>query len=195
MIMPMNKYRTNDATTEPVTLAEMKEQLGISSTFSDTKIGRNYKAARQMVEKDTDRSLISQTWRVTLDAWPTSGVIFLPNGRLISVASLKYIDSDGDEQTLAENTHFVVHSKSDVARIVEADNQSWPSLHATRKEVVEIIYTAGYGTTADDVPDWAKEAIIAKATELYEVGQVSTEKMYQSLIDPHRLIFNYAINY
>ena len=188
----MKKTRTTDATVEPVTAAEMEEQLSISSGWNATKVARNIKAARQMVELETDRSLITQTWKLNLNDWPFNEVIFLPNGVTQSVTSVKYYDTAGSQQTLVADTDYEVSINGDIATIRPL--LSWPALESDKIDSIEVIYVTGYGDAAANVPDWAKEAVISMATELYELGQVDMSKIYQSLIVPHKLYFDYASN-
>lgn len=185
----MNKTRIIDSNVEPVTVSEMEAQLRVSAGIDTALINSNIKAARMMVEEDTDRSLITQTWRVTLDTWPSCEVIFLPRGPVQSVTSLKYIDTNGEEQTL-NVSNYKVFKKGDIARITPEN--SWPSIK-DQKEAIEVVYVTGYGLEAT-VPAWAKEAIKAKATELYEQSPGSMDMIYLSLITPHKIIFNYAAN-
>lgn len=188
----MTITRISDAATEPISDTEMEQQLAISDGWDADKVLRNIKAARMAVEVDTDRSLITQTWRMTLDAWPSSGIIKLPKGPVQSVTSLKYIDADGSEQTLVEDTDFKLHKKGHEARITVID--SWPTVNTDQREVIELEYVTGYGDDATDVPSWARESIVVRATELYYAGQHSMKEIYHSLINPNRQIFNYASN-
>jgi uncharacterized phiE125 gp8 family phage protein len=144
---------------EPVTLANVREQLGINNaadTASDAVITRRIIEARQWVEGFIRRALISQTLEVRMDCFPE--YIQLPHPPVISVTSVKYIDTDGTEQTMS-SSDYVLDDYPLVPFIREAYGTTWPS---TRDEpnAVRVRYVAGYGSNATDVPQLIREAII-----------------------------------
>jgi uncharacterized phiE125 gp8 family phage protein len=62
---------------EPVTLAEAKLFLRVEHDDDDDLIAPLVAGSRIHVESQTRRALISQIWRLTRDAWPESGRLFL----------------------------------------------------------------------------------------------------------------------
>ena len=169
----MGIVRTTDATVEPVTITDCKQQIGISTSVTghDPKLKRLLKSARQRVERYTGRALLSQSWKLTLDNFPRvdhSGkqVFYLPRPPLISVTSLKYYDDDGVQQTLTDVTDYHVCLQSRPGRIEPAYNTVWPSVRNIA-EGVEVIYVAGYGTEASDVPNEFIEAILITVEQLF----------------------------
>ena len=190
----MNIKRTVNPTVEPVTSAEFEEQMVISSGWDSSKVTRNLKTAREMLEIHTDRSLITQTWVMKLDKFPESGIIYLPKGITQSITSIKYYDTDDALQTLAATQYDVVIN-ADIARVSYSEvSGGWVSVSSNLLDAIEITYVTGYGSAATDVPEWAKDAIIAKATSLYSIGDIDTTDMYKSLIEVNKIYFDYAIN-
>jgi uncharacterized phiE125 gp8 family phage protein len=144
--------------TEPVTLAEMRTQLGItdaSDTASDTTITRRIIEARQWVEAHIRRALITQTLEIRMDCFPEH--IQLPYPPVASVTSVKYIDTDGVEQTLG-TSNYVLDDYPLVPFIREAYGIAWPSVR-DEPNAVRVRYVAGYGN-ASDVPATIREAIM-----------------------------------
>jgi uncharacterized phiE125 gp8 family phage protein len=144
--------------TEPVTLAEMRTQLGItdaSDTASDTTITRRIIEARQWVEAHIRRALITQTLEIRLDDFPE--YIKLPYPPIVSITSVKYIDTDGVEQTLG-SSNYVLDDYPLVPFIREAYGIAWPSVR-DEPNAVRVRYVAGYGN-ASDVPATIREAIM-----------------------------------
>jgi uncharacterized phiE125 gp8 family phage protein len=144
---------------EPVTLAEMRTQLGYtdaSDTTSDTTITRRIIEARQWVEGFIRRALINQTLEIRQDCF--TECIKLPHPPVSSITSVKYIDTDGVEQTLG-SSNYVLDDYPLVPFIREAYGIAWPS---TRDEpnAVRVRYVAGYGANASDVPQLIREAIM-----------------------------------
>ncbi|MEM7298232.1 MAG: hypothetical protein AAF391_08205 [Bacteroidota bacterium] len=186
-------YISTPPTTDPVTAAELRAALKITdSSFDSTTIDRLVPAATRVVEDDLDRSLITRTITGKLDRWPSGGIIYLPKPPFVSITSLSYIDTDGDPVTLTENTHYEFKNSGDSGRLVVAPGTSWPSVKSDKKEVITIVYTAGYGA-ASDVPADIKQAIIALASKMYNPAM--DDYLYKVSIGLNRAPqFNYHIN-
>lgn len=143
---------------EPVTTTELKAHLRVDGTDEDTLIASLGVAARQHVEEETRRALVTQTWVLKLDEFPGSGdaEIRLPRPPLQSVTSVQYVDGNGDTQTWSSSL-YVVDTADTPGNISLAYGESWPSTRA-QKNAVTITYVAGYGA-ASTVPDALKAAI------------------------------------
>jgi hypothetical protein len=91
--------------------------------------------------------------------------IYLINPPLQSVASIKYIDVDGVQQTLATD-QYIVDTTSEPARITPAYGVTWPQ---TRNQIntVEVTFTCGYGAAAA-VPAGIKQWMLVRIAALYE---------------------------
>ena len=156
---------------EPITLDEAKKQIEISSSVDaddDTYIEGLITTAREWAEDHTDRGFINQSWTYNVDWWPRNGIIKLNRGPVSSVTSLKYKDTDGDQQTLVEGTDFQVDLVSEPARILPEPGATWPTLEADRVNAVEVIFVVGYGATAASVREDVKHAIKLMVADWYE---------------------------
>src|SRR5690606_6308986 len=118
------------------------------------------KAATEIVESRTGRSLITQTRVIKLDSFPYLDSIYLTHGPVQSVTSVKYYDEDDVEQTLSADSYWV-DIDSDIARIVI--KQSWPQVMLNRPNSVTITYVCGYGDSDEDVPGALKSAVLLYA--------------------------------
>jgi uncharacterized phiE125 gp8 family phage protein len=149
---------------EPVTLADMKLHLRVTHTSEDGLIGNLIKAAREEVEQATGLALISQGWRLYLDFWPESGVVHLQRTPVISLDEVTVFDTAGTPSSLSLSG-FVLDRASRPARLALPDAVTAPS-----KELngIEINFTAGFGSTGNDVPDGLKRAIMILAAHWYE---------------------------
>ena len=134
--------------TEPITLTEAKSNLGIDDTLQDTEITRYIKVAREKVEKYLGVSLVTQTWKLTLDRFPTD--IELKKTPVASVTSIKYYDSDNALQTLSSATYYL-DNKGENARhwILEEADSNWPDTYS-RVNAVEVLYVSGKADSAVD---------------------------------------------
>jgi len=148
------------SSTRAVSVEEAKQWTGVPVDDDDIRILALIDAATSHIE-DFIRGTINQTvYDYRLRGFDNS--IYLPNPPLVSVASVKYIDVDGVEQTLATSVYdFDVNKTPGEIRL--AYDQSWPSLRDVENNVT-IRYTAGY--TA--VPEKIKLAILMLVDHWYE---------------------------
>jgi uncharacterized phiE125 gp8 family phage protein len=140
---------------EPVSLDEAKAQLRVDGSDDNTFISGLITAARLYFEETARRSLITQTWRLSLDEW--SDEIELPRPPLQSISFIKYKNAAGTETTLSTSV-YLVDAESEPGRVVLAKDQSWPSDELYKVNPIQITYIAGYGAAAD-VPEQMKQAI------------------------------------
>lgn len=141
-------------TEQPVILTEAKKQVEIALgvTYHDAHLLRLMSAATQEVERIANRAILSQTLVLRLDRFPAGrGRIHLPRPPLQSVTSVKYYDTNGDQQTLA-TTVYKVLTAQEPGQIALKYGQTWPSVYA-EAEAVEIEYVAGYADTASELGD------------------------------------------
>ncbi|WP_425401256.1 head-tail connector protein [Algiphilus sp.] len=148
---------------EPLTVADAKAQAIVQVSTDDSLIEAYIQTAREHVEAFVKRSLVTQTWRLTLDCW--SWMIYLPQPPVQSVSSIKYLDDQGVQQTL-DPAHYRVDVSGDPARITPAYGYTWPSVQPVISPI-EIEYVAGYGDAAD-VPQAFKHAMRLHIAAMYE---------------------------
>lgn len=162
----MGLVRTSDPAVLAVSITEAKKQLEIygSEEAHDAQVQRLIEAAVEHVEQYTRRALITQTWRLTLNCFPTE--ILLPRPPVQSVSSITYVDDDGAAQTLSTSLYQTCLDSSPV-RIVPAYNQTWPTIRNI-PEAVKVTYIAGYGDAGTDVPQQLRHAILLLVAHWFE---------------------------
>jgi uncharacterized phiE125 gp8 family phage protein len=151
-------------------------------------------AAREHVEAYCRRALLSQTWKLVLDAFPCDDFLRLPRPPLQSVTSVKYIDGSGVQQTWA-STNYVVDTASLPGRVRLAYGISWPFVR-TQPNAVEITYIAGYGDAPEDVPESLKHGLKLWVGNLYEnreplvTGTIAVKlpMSVEALLGPYRVL-------
>lgn len=154
---------------EPISLLEAKLHLRVEHTSDDALITALISAARLHCEAVTDRAFITQTWDLTLDAFPCEGPIWLPRPPVSSVASVTYLDSAGAPQTwAAENYRSVLPFGPWAQRgfLTPAYGVTYP----TTREVIGAVTVrcvCGYGG-ATAVPESIKAAIKLLVAHWYE---------------------------
>lgn len=204
---------------EPLTIAEAKSQLRLDTALDDAQLTGYLLAARLYVENICWRGLVTQTWELVEPHFPTDlcgcGValpypylfpydstpkrlheqaqgVELPMGNLVSVVSVKYVDPTGVQQTLTENTDFVVDNVSLPGRVRLAYGKSWPS-HRDQWDAVRIQYVVGWDVAS--VPQPLKQAMLLLTAEMYETRVPSATKYVASIdfavdamLRPYRLV-------
>jgi len=154
------------ASSEPVTVDDVKLYARVAHSIEDTIILSWIKAARKLAEDYQHRSYISQTYRMIYDKFPPK-CIDLPRPPLISVESIKYYDYQ-DTETVFDASKYSVDLISEIGRISLNYNEAWPTVTLRPINSVIIDFTAGYGVASSSVPDSVKNAIYLYCTFMYE---------------------------
>jgi uncharacterized phiE125 gp8 family phage protein len=154
--------------TEPVSLAEAKLHLRVTTDTDNTLITSLISSARQHCENITCRALASATFELVMDTFPEK--IVLPMSPVESVTSKKYTDSDGIDTTLAA-TEYILYT-SEPAVVIPDYDVSWPSFTEYPLGAVKVRYVAGYRAASTDaslhIPEAIKQAILLIISTLYE---------------------------
>ena len=177
--------------TQPVSLTETKLHLKQEEDADDTLISPLIKAATLKAENVTKRQFMEATFESRLDRFPVE--FHLPRPPLLSIVSIKYIDTDGNEQTF-EDSKYSVDTFRTIGRVVLKSGESWPSVDDDIN-VVRIQWKAGYGTKQSDVPEDIRSAILLTIGHLYEhredvVVGASVNELPQGALD---LLWSYRI--
>lgn len=137
-------------TAEPVTLAELKAQLGIATAdqASDTVLLRRITEARKWAEGYTGRSFMPQVHELRLDAFPACGEIPLPFPPVTEITSIKYIATDGTLTTI-DAADYTLDSSGYVHFVRPVYGVTWPRPRA-ESGAVRVRYATGYAVTALD---------------------------------------------
>lgn len=171
---------------EPVLLQEAKNWARIDGTDDDALVAALITAAVQATEEYLRRSLISQTWKLTLDLprsrnydclgegvydMPPSVLydglprsVALPRGPIQSVTSVKTYDTSNAESTYSGSNYYVDTAGD---RLVLNQSAVWPGV-LRDTAAVAITYVTGYGDTSSAVPMPIKTAILMHVTGMYE---------------------------
>lgn len=172
----MNLKLITAAITEPVSLAEAKAHLRVTTPNDNTLIGNLIKAARQEVENYTNRALASQTFELIIDNFPKNKIV-LPMPPIESIAWIKYKDCDGIETTMPSADYIFYNSEP--AIIVPDYGISWPSFNPYPVGAVEIRFVAGYKTTGNNasliIPEPIRQALLLIIGHLYENREAVVE--------------------
>jgi len=180
------------AATDPITLVEAKAHLRIDGTDEDALITSLVTAATGYAEGYTRRRLIDTEFDYTLDAFPTTGGLILPQSPLLTVSSVTYIDTNGDSQTWSSSLYDV---KIDtlLGAIAPVYGEDFPSTRS-QTDAVTVRFTAGYANAAA-VPEAIKSGIklivghLFEQREAYVVGTtIAANPTADMLLDIYRVM-------
>ena len=144
----MSMVLVTGPTIEPVTLQEVKDHIRVDVADDDALISALITAAREHIDgRDgwLGRAINTQTWDCYFDCFPSSGVIPLPIAPVQSITSIKYIDTDGAQQTLSSADYSLGADLNWSPRVVLGWNKSWPSIRPVQ-DAVTVRVVAGYST-------------------------------------------------
>lgn len=192
-------------TVEPVSLAEARTWLRVDIDDEDAAIASLIMAARMAVESATRRALVTQTWRVTLDAWPPDAAVSnwsalatrprdlpfefaLPLAPVQSVSAIRTYDAAGQPQSVA-GAAWRLLGAPERARIMFSSAPPQPGASAGG---VEIDIVAGYGDPTD-TPAPLRHAILALVSfwfdnrgDIATTGSNNLSPRVAALIAPYR---------
>jgi len=164
---------------EPVTLEQAKKQVELPQSVAvhDEHLRAIITAAREFVERYTNRQLVTATWNLHLDRFPCGGdPILIPYAPLQSVTSITYLDSTGAPQTWS-SAEYRVSTSREPGIVVPASGHSYPTVRS-ELDAVTVRFVAGYGEPAE-VPVAIKQAMLLLITHWFEnrgaVGSVGSE--------------------
>lgn len=176
--------------TFPVDLASAKLHLRVDGTDEDTLITSLITAATQMAEQETGRALMTQTWELSLDSFPTA--IELTRMPVQSVTSVKYYDTDSVQQTLSSGAYTLsVADDFSFPQIVPVYGTEWPTAQ-DRLDTVAVRYVAGYADAAS-VPEAIKQWIKLMIGSMYDNRESEVRANPTKLRFVDRLLDRYRV--
>ena len=172
---------TSGPAIEPITLEEMKTRLRISGCDFDSELSDMLIAARQQVEADTYRKLITQTVVMYQEDFVSLlGPLDIRLAPIQSITHVKYYDRDDALQTFAAADYYTnLTSTPPEIRLKEA--KQWPNTSLYRPNKVEVTMVAGYGATAASVPRAAKLAMVEYCRAIWDGCDHNTDT-YRRLV-------------
>lgn len=157
----------------PIMLEDVKLHSRVLHDVEDELLEAYVKDAIELIERETDRTLVDTTYELVLDCFPSCRIM-LPKPPLRSVTSIEYYDAANELQTLDSAEYYTMAPTSQQGYVQPVDHY-WPSTY-WRPDAVTITYRAGYST----LPHRAMQLIRIKAAASNEhreaeiVGTIST---------------------
>lgn len=149
----------------------------------DAEIEQAIRTYTTEAESETNRAIIEQTWRGTMDRF--EGAIKLSKTPIIQVDHIRFYGADGVQHTL-DPQDYQVDAESEPGYIVPAPGRAWPAT-ASRINAIEVQYRAGYGPDATAVPPGISGFILARVQEHFESGGQPTSEYVKRLLWPYAI--------
>ncbi len=150
----------------PITLQEAKDYLKIIGADQDAEITQLISVATDIGEKITGRDFINKTYKAFLDCFPCdASPIQIRRTKLQSITSIQYLKDN--VLTAFNSSEYYFTESNSYSEINLIENSSYPTDADNRKQAVEILFAAGYGSSASDVPEALKRAMLAHIAFLF----------------------------
>lgn len=182
-----------------VTLGELKSHARIDNDLQDANLYAWLLSAIDEAQKETGRQLVNAVFDETFNTWPCGDAwgdlaLRLYWAPLVSVASVKYLDTAGAQQTL-DPANYRVDTIRAPGRVVFKRATAFPSLYDDSQTIV-VRYTAGYGAEMHTVPEPIRQWIIVRVVTRDAFREAFTEReahelpgrFIDGLLDPYRIV-------
>jgi uncharacterized phiE125 gp8 family phage protein len=176
--------RTSRLSELAVSLDEAKNHLRISGSSQDSELELLIEASTEKLERDINRGVISSTWIQSMYAFPADGApIELKMGMNTAVSTVRYTDTDGNQQTLDSWTY----SQARGCIFNDSTDSAWPEVYSVLGDRVEITFTCGVNDSGC-VPRLMKQAILLETGRAYfdpaQENQANTDngKSYEMIV-------------
>lgn len=192
----MNLTRTVAPAAALWSMEEVRAHLRAETADDDAFIASIMIAAEALLDGYSGilgRALVSQTWELRLRNFGGQR-IFVPLPPLQSISSLTYMDQSNVLQTVAASVYQVVVNGDSGGWINLRNGKNWPTDVTYDDEGVRVLFIAGYGAAASDVPMAIRMAGLLLISSLYErrsadaASAINENPMVMQLLTPYRRV-------
>lgn len=166
-----------------VSLTAARNAARVNGTALDGDLESFVRAITEKAEHMTGCALITQTHLVALDRFDDA--IQMPAYPVQSVASLKYLDVEGAEQTL-DPADYYLDKITKPGYIVPAAGKAWPATFG-QINAIKVTVVCGYGDTEESIPYGFKGYILAKTQEKFAPAGTPESPFVDRLLDRYKV--------
>ncbi|WP_172295827.1 head-tail connector protein [Pseudoruegeria sp. HB172150] len=181
--------------TEALPVTEFKDHLRLGSGFSDdgvqdTVLEGYVRSALAAIEARTGKVLYSRVFVWTLDRWRELARQALPVAPVTAVSGVRLFDRDGAETVIAADKYRLQMDSQRPRLVSTVLHLPLIPTHGT----AEVTFTAGFGTSWDDIPADLCQAVLLLAAHYYEnrsavlAGEAPVPFGVSLLIDRYRTV-------
>jgi len=172
MTLILNPHRLVQPALEPVSLAEAKLFLRVEHDVEDTLIATLITTAREAAERLLGMSCIVQRWQ--WESVPFCGTLTLPFGPVRSIVEVAQRQREATSYSVLDSGAYALRGDT---LVLQAAPQTGTQLR--------VIYEAGFGDEAIDVPATIRHALMRHIAALYDsrgtAGVVDLHPIYAEL--------------
>jgi uncharacterized phiE125 gp8 family phage protein len=172
---------------EPVTLAEAKTHLRVTHADEDALITSLIVAARRQAELASGMAFIAQGWSYYLDRWPREAHVEIPLAPLIGIDDV-FVYGEDDVGASIDTAHYYADTASRPPRLVRRTGRGFP-IPGRAANGIEIVFQAGFGAAAANVPETLRQAVLMLAAHYYEHRgdeSVGPPLTFEAAVQPYR---------
>lgn len=186
---------SSPSTVLSISLEEVKDHLRVDCDDEDALLSGYIRAETENVEQVLNRSLVTQTVDLYLDAFPSDGTVDLPRSPVQSVTGVNYTTqgSSGVYGSTVGAAQYTADIFSTPARVVRRSTGEWPTADLETDNPIRVRYTAGYGDMGSDVPEAIRTAILLRVGDRYWNREATAEKNVYPTRAAERLLAPYRV--
>lgn len=174
----------------PVSFEYVRDHSRILASMAEAErhvIESMIRSATDRAERLMGRAIIRQQWEKRLDGFPAAGgAIELATPSLLSVDLVKYVDTDGVEQTLSPEC-YEFDAQEQTAWLVPTERFVWPQTYE-KINAVKIQFTCGW-VSAGVVPASIRDALVIFTAHRYENRESAEDPPgFELLLQPYRVV-------
>lgn len=178
---------------DPISLAEIKEQVSQDHDLDDDLLTALRDAAIETVEEAQSTILAQATMTLTLSYWPRDGVFVIPRYPVQSITSITYLEEGESTPTTWAASNYRLESDTFPPRVVVKKDIITPTASLESGNPITITFVAGYAD--GQVPDTPLQSVRFLTAHWYAnresvaVGTIATKipDTFMSLIMRGRL--------
>jgi uncharacterized phiE125 gp8 family phage protein len=177
-------------TSEPVTVAEVKEHLNIDHANDDRKLEGYIEAARHQAENYMKRQIMPATWKYIIQDFPCSTcqieLMRPPLSTATTDVSIQYTNTTFGTNTVTA-TAYTVDFERNPGRVYPSKTNEWPTDVASgQRKGVQITFVSGY-TGRAAVPQPIKHWIMQRVGVMYEYREELTPDSFNYIGDDYTM--------
>lgn len=185
---PMSLKRIGAPAALAVSLRAARDQARVDTDAAgnsalDEEIRQQVEQWTKDAETRTGRSLVQQTYRLTLDCF--GAAIRLARPPVLAVAHIRFYDSGGVQRTL-DPQDYLLDAQSEPGCIVPAPGRAWP-VTQQRLNAVEVQYSAGYGPDSASVPADIRGYILGRVARHFAPSAAPDSALLDRLLEGEKV--------
>ena len=153
-------------TIDLVTTAELADVLKVSQTEEGATLTGYLKSAESWCKAYTGRTFLETVLKLWVDYAPAERFLAIPGAPVSAISAVEYYADGTEVAATFAATNYIKDLISSPARLCLSTAGAWPQ-NLRPVNAMSVSYTAGYGATADLVPQGIRNAIKALAAEAY----------------------------